>query len=222
MLTPGRDMGKLCRVWNGISSVRLFILLTLSIGIAGCTALLETDQARLCRMALPAIAAPDAKIEILKQSEFPDGRGLRVDYRPISREKRRSLTSSNAASSRPAVPRKSTDLMSIETDSGPLSGHQLATLIRYWLATPEGRAADPAPLGDLTLLPSVPRLLAYGLQQGVKTITKLGRMKAQPPAHAPQKPPRSGVDRERRLHRSEGLGWPKIPSQGHQASNKFS
>ena len=40
-------------------------------------------------------------------------------------------------------------------------------LIRYWLATPEGRAADPAPLGDLSGAPTLPPALAYALQQAI-------------------------------------------------------
>ena len=52
-------------------------------------------------------------------------------------------------------------------DGQPLSETQLFFLIRYWLATPEGRAADPAPLGDLSALPVVPHAVAYGLQMAL-------------------------------------------------------
>jgi branched-chain amino acid transport system permease protein len=40
-------------------------------------------------------------------------------------------------------------------------------LIRFWLATPEGRAADPAPLGDVGALPTLPPAAAYALQQAI-------------------------------------------------------
>ena len=40
-------------------------------------------------------------------------------------------------------------------------------LVRYWLATPEGRAADPAPLGDLSGALRLPRSVAYGLQMAL-------------------------------------------------------
>ena len=57
--------------------------------------------------------------------------------------------------------------MSLTIDGRPLSGARLFALIRYWLATPEGRAADPAPLGDVDGLPVVPHSLAYGLQMAL-------------------------------------------------------
>src|SRR5271156_5024150 len=50
------------------------------IGITGCSPWLETDQARLCRMALPALAEPDARLTIVRQKESADGRGGRGDY----------------------------------------------------------------------------------------------------------------------------------------------
>ena len=61
--------------------MRFLLILFAAFAIAGCARLVETDQARLCRMALPALEPPDAVIAILKQTAFPDGRGLRVDYR---------------------------------------------------------------------------------------------------------------------------------------------
>ncbi len=60
---------------------RLFAVLLAALALAGCSRLVETDQARLCRMALPAVSPPDSTIEVLSQHEFPDGRGLRVVYR---------------------------------------------------------------------------------------------------------------------------------------------
>ena len=58
---------------------RFLILVCVSL-LSGCATLLETDQARLCRMTIVAVEDPDATIRILKQTPFPDGRGLRVDY----------------------------------------------------------------------------------------------------------------------------------------------
>jgi hypothetical protein len=42
--------------------------------LAGCSPVLETDQARLCRMALPALMPQEARIAILAQAPDPDGR----------------------------------------------------------------------------------------------------------------------------------------------------
>ncbi len=67
----------------------------------------------------------------------------------------------------PGRPRESRDLTSLTLDGQSLSETQLFFLVRYWLATPEGRAADPAPLGDLSALPVAPHALAYGLQMAL-------------------------------------------------------
>ena len=40
-------------------------------------------------------------------------------------------------------------------------------LIRFWLATPEGRAADPLPLGGVETGLDAPPLVAYVLQQAI-------------------------------------------------------
>ena len=55
-------------------------------------------------------------------------------------------------------------MTSLTLDGQALSETRLFVLIRYWLATPEGRAADPAPIGDLSALPRTPHAIAYGLQ----------------------------------------------------------
>ena len=141
----------------------------LALTLAGCSRLVETDQARLCRMALPAISAPDANIAILSQDEFPDGRGLRVVYR---------LDAAGAATShfvdcrfrQPGRPLRSDELVGLALDGRPLSDVGLFFLTRFWLATQDARDADPAPLGDVADLPRLPRGAAYGLQQVVNAL----------------------------------------------------
>ena len=54
----------------------LLIVLMATGTLAGCSPVLETDQARLCRMALPALSEPDAKLTIVRQRESADGRGV--------------------------------------------------------------------------------------------------------------------------------------------------
>jgi len=136
-------------------------------GLAACASLVETDQARLCRMALPALAPPDAIVAILAQREFPDGRGLRVDYRLSGLGAPAETRFAKCRFKAPGQPKHSEDLIALTTDDGPLSDVRLFFLIRYWLATPEARAADPAPLGDVSALPTLPPSLAYALQQAI-------------------------------------------------------
>ena len=147
--------------------IRSVLILIAALALSGCSTLVETDQARLCRMALPALAPPDAAIAILKQTAFPDGRGLRVDYRQSESGAPARARFAECRFRLPGRPEHSEDLVGLTTDEGPLSSVQLAILIRYWLATPDARAADPAPLGDIAGLPVAPRAFAYALQQTI-------------------------------------------------------
>lgn len=149
---------------------RRLVALALLLPVAACSPFLETDQARLCRMALPALAAPDAKIAILGQSEASDGKSVRVDYFATASGEATAQHFARCHFRAPGRPRKSTDLVGLETDQGKLSEFQLMTLARFWLATPEARAGDPAPLGDVNALPQAPRVLAYALQQAVNGV----------------------------------------------------
>ncbi|HEY1942039.1 MAG TPA: branched-chain amino acid ABC transporter permease [Roseiarcus sp.] len=144
----------------------LFVLLP-ALALGGCSALVETDQARLCRMAAPALEPPGAVITIAKQTAFPDGRGLRVDYRSSQAGAPAQARFLECRFRLPGRPKRSEDLVAVTTSDGPLSEARLAMLIRFWLATPEARAADPAPLGDVAALPTVPAALAYALQQAI-------------------------------------------------------
>jgi len=150
---------------GGVS--RRLLFLALAAMLAGCATLLETDQARLCRMTLPAIEDADAKIRIVRQTAFADGRGLRVDYLSGLADETLKPHYAECRFRAPGRPRRSQDLISVATDRGPLGDYQLATLIRFWLATPEARAADPSPLAGAESALSAPMPLAYGLQQAV-------------------------------------------------------
>jgi branched-chain amino acid transport system permease protein len=118
-------------------------------------------------MALPALMAQGARIAILSQEPDPDGRGLSVAFSAETpgEEPRNHVTACRFRE--PGRPRESRDLTSVTLDGQGLSETPLFVLIRYWLATPEGRAADPAPLGDLSALPVAPHPIAYGLQMAL-------------------------------------------------------
>ena len=118
-------------------------------------------------MALPALMPQEARIAILAQRPDPDGRGLSVAFTVFApgEEPRNHLAACRFRE--PGRPSQSRDLVSLTIDGRPLSEARLFALIRYWLATPEGRAADPAPLGDVGGLPVVSHSLAYGLQMAL-------------------------------------------------------
>jgi branched-chain amino acid transport system permease protein len=143
------------------------IVLSAAAMLAGCSPALETDQARLCRMTLPALMPEAARIAIVAQRPDADGRGLSVAFtaRTPGEEPRDHLAACRFRE--PGRPNESRDLVSVTLDGRSVSEARLYVLIRYWLATPEGRAADPAPLGDVSALPLVPHPLAYGLQMAL-------------------------------------------------------
>jgi branched-chain amino acid transport system permease protein len=141
-------------------AVRLSVLVAVAT-LAGCS------PARLCRMALPVLTPPDARIAILAQEPDPDGRGLSVVF---TTETSGGEPRDHVAACRFRLagrPRESRDLQSLALDGELILESRLFFLVRYWLATPEGRAADPAPIGDLSRLPQAPRGVAYGLQMAL-------------------------------------------------------
>jgi branched-subunit amino acid ABC-type transport system permease component len=136
--------------------------------LAGCSPAVETDQARLCRMALPALVGVDATIEIAGQRPDPDGRGLAVAFTAATPGRRQAEPHLAECRFRePGRPRESRDLVGLTLDGEPLSEARIFALVRYWLGTPEGRAADPAPLGNAGDAPSLPRPAVYALQMAV-------------------------------------------------------
>jgi branched-chain amino acid transport system permease protein len=150
---------------NSRAVIRRLACLAILLALAACTRLVETDQARLCRMALPALAPPEAAIAILDQREFPDGRGLRVGYRLSLPGAPAETRFAECRFRLPGQPKRAEDLVALATDDGPLSDVSLYFLIRFWLATPESLAADPAPLGDVSRLAVLPPAAAYAAQQ---------------------------------------------------------
>ena len=135
--------------------------------LTGCAPALETDQARLCRMALPALMSDGARIAILTQTPDADGRGLSVAFTAAAPDAEPEPHLAACRFDEPGRPRKSRDLKSLTLDGEPIPEARLLFLIRYWLATPEGRAADPAPIADLNAVPVTPRAVAYGLQMAL-------------------------------------------------------
>lgn len=142
-------------------------LLPAAVGLAGCSVALETDQARLCRMALPALMPEGSRLAIEAQEPDRDGRGLIVAF---TAEPPGGVAEPHIAACRfraQGRPQESRDLVRLALDGEEIGEARLYFLIRDWLATPEGRAADPAPLGDLSGTPVLPRRAVYALQIAV-------------------------------------------------------
>ena len=151
---------------NGRPIVLLLVLMAAAT-LPGCSPVVETDQARLCRMALPALMPEETRIDILSQTSDPDGRGLSVAFTAGTRAEAPKAHLAACRFREPGRPRASSDLVSLTLDGRAIPDSRLFFLIRYWLATPEGRAADPAPLGDMSRLPAAPHAIVYGLQMAL-------------------------------------------------------
>ncbi len=137
-----------------------------AVTLAACARQVETDQARLCRMALPALLPPGATIDVVSQHEFADGRGLSVAFR-LALDGGESNHVADCRFREPGRPLRSDELTAIAIDGRALSDTNLYFLDRFWLPTPEARAADPAPLGDLAGVPRLPLGVAYAFQQAL-------------------------------------------------------
>ena len=131
--------------------------------LVGCASSVDTDQARLCRIALPALWPDAERFVDLSQSAFPDGRGLRIEFQTEPPSKGSPFIT--CVFKAPGRPKRAEDIISIQTNGETLGPVRLYMLERFWLGTPEGRAADPAPLGDVSRLPDIPPAAAYLLQQ---------------------------------------------------------
>ena len=118
-------------------------------------------------MALPALAEPDARLTIVRQRESADGRGVQVDYLERDPGGADVAHFAQCRFRAPGRPLRSSELVDVEIDGVHLSEVKRYFLIRFWLATPEARAADPAPLGDIASLPILPPEAAYLLQQAI-------------------------------------------------------
>ncbi len=147
--------------------IRAFLALLVAGLLAGCSPALETDQARLCRMALPALTPEGAAIHVLAEDPDPDGRGLVVAFDAATPGQGSERHQVACRFREPGRPRESRDLVRLSLDGETLGEARLFALVRYWLATPEGRAADPAPLGDASRAPSLPKPAAYALQMAL-------------------------------------------------------
>ena len=110
--------------------------------LAGCAPALETDQARLCRMAMPALTPQDDRIAIVSQKPDADGRGLTAASPPSRLEARPNHTAV-CRFKEPGRPREFRDLISLTLDGEPLSDRNSFS----WSATGSRRprAEPPTP-----------------------------------------------------------------------------
>ncbi|MET0745891.1 MAG: branched-chain amino acid ABC transporter permease [Microvirga sp.] len=132
---------------------------------------MDADQARVCRMAVPALN-PGARITIIRAEPGEAPGSLRLDYAvevPDRRPLDRSILCQFAAAG--LSPNKA-ELTGIIAEQGPLTGASLYLLKRYYIDTPEGVAGDPGSRPGASAL-SIPAWLAYPLQQVLAALPRV-------------------------------------------------
>ncbi len=113
--------------------------------IAGCSQTVETDQARLCRMALPALVGVGATIEIAAQRPDTDGRGLAIVFTAAALGEPSETHLAACRFREPGRPRASRDLVGLTFDGEALGEARLFALVRYWLGDARGPRSRPRP-----------------------------------------------------------------------------
>src|SRR5262249_1479675 len=100
---------------------RLAVVAALTCTLAGCADMIDADQPRPCRPAIPALNLSASDIEILRPTPLATRDGVRVEYR--------ARTAAGSASDRflecrfaaGAIPSERTVIVEANTESGPLS-----------------------------------------------------------------------------------------------------
>jgi branched-chain amino acid transport system permease protein len=146
--------GRITR-WLAVLSIAL---------VAGCT-LLDTEQARVCRLALPALHPDGTAIREVKIAS-PASRSVRIDYEASEPENRilvrRHWVTCGFAGS--PLTQQRLALVSVDTDRGPMTETHLLYLNRFWIGG-FGVAAEEPNTGRDVSVRNVPQAVAYAAQQ---------------------------------------------------------
>ena len=125
------------RLPSGPLTAGFVLAATVGLALAAGGGRVDADQAKLCRITLPALEpAGSAIAHIHTKSARP---GIRIDYT--------SAQNGRAASPHFAIcrfaPTDRTELARVTTDRGEMSGASVYLLRRYYIDTPDGTAAEP-------------------------------------------------------------------------------
>jgi len=147
----------------------LWVALLLSLALAGCGRVTDSEQLRVCRLVLPVLHLEGTDIREIRVSPADVGRsGLRIDYtarEPGTASKAHFVACGFGGTT---FERDRLDLVAVETDEGALGEARLLYLKRFWLTEAEREGVPPpAPRG----IPQISASVAYALQQLVNAIS---------------------------------------------------
>ncbi|QJP12682.1 branched-chain amino acid ABC transporter permease [Starkeya sp. ORNL1] len=146
--------------------MRLLAALAFLLLLAGCSSVLDADQARICRAIAPALYDEDATIRETSLAPLPeDADTLRLGYTVREDDVTRPHWLTCSFAGRSGVDRF--DLVAVDTDAGPLSDIKLFFLKRWWLA-------DATPFIERAPAFALSMRAAYWLQQALNGLTLAG------------------------------------------------
>lgn len=144
--------------------IRLAPVLALVLLLCGCGLTIDAEQARVCRLTLPALNPGGSRLTVLRTEPWPEPRSLRIEYRvavesrpPLSRHVICGFAAQGLSSGK-------AELVALATERGPVAGATLYLLKRYYVDTPEGQAGDPGPGDPGADLVEIPAQSAYLIQ----------------------------------------------------------
>jgi branched-subunit amino acid ABC-type transport system permease component len=142
-------------------------LLLLTLAAAACARWPDTEEARACRQTLPMLNEDGTRLEV-RDTTLVGPRGeerVQIAYlaTPPAGETRLRILTCRFDRGR-ATPAARERLVGLLNDGRPLGEIRVALIARFWLASPDAVAADPAPYLRASRLHEVPFALAYPLQ----------------------------------------------------------
>jgi branched-chain amino acid transport system permease protein len=152
---------------SGLPRFCLLMLAAYGIVLAGCVAISDADQARICRTVLPVLQEAGSSVRITHQADLSDASGVRVDFNAVSPDQptRHHYAECRFAGKAQSAGRQ--HLIALSIDGQALGEARLYFLQRFWLETSEAWVSDPAPIAGAEQALEVSYRLAYGAQQAV-------------------------------------------------------
>ena len=148
----------------------IFPALFCFLALGACQPEVDSGQARLCRVILPAIIPPDTVIHILKTAGDVDRNGVTVDYFLTGPDTRTTTQSVHCRFESAGDALGRFRLVALTTPEGVADATTLYLLRRFWLETSAAWASDPAPVAGADDAPPLPAPLAYLLQQSANAL----------------------------------------------------
>ncbi len=158
------DSAAIC---SSLAAMPKFVLFCLLAALAGCAGI-DQDQARLCRIAIPALHPPSVEIEVtaLERGAGPHSVVIRHDVRRPPGPPRERTAECRFGGGFLSLDRL--ELVELRLDGRPLPARRCIFLRRYWIDDPGvARLQPPRSAADLAQVAKIPPALAVPFQHVV-------------------------------------------------------